>query len=95
MISFDPNIAKKFGINESILFQYVVENLKHCTQFEYGKSWVSLTRYDWIFHFDFFNEYEYYQAIENLVKNGMLEQRESLFSLSQFAYNHLRGDENA
>lgn len=77
MITFNPYIAKKIGINEAIVYEIAV---KHPDVYENAKYWAKLDRYMWLSELFFMKEYEYEQALENLVKYKVLERKGDMYA---------------
>lgn len=87
MITFCPYFAHQFGIHEAIVYEIFKEELKHAYIYKYGKFWVKLNRFTWINQLFFIKEYEFEQALENMIKYKILQFKEEMYSINEdFCY---------
>ena len=83
LVTFCPYFAKRFGLHEAIIYQNVSESLKHSYDYSHQKYWIKLVRFNWINDFFFLKEYEYEQAIENLVKCRIFEYKDGKYTINE------------
>lgn len=87
MVTFCPFFAKRFGLHEAIIYQVSLEDLKHSYDHCYGKYWIKLGRFNWVHYFFFLKEYEFEQAIENLVKYRIFEHKDGKYTINEIVCN--------
>lgn len=93
MISFSGSFAKKFGVIEAIIFNKIIEllniNQTYFQNFHNNKFWVDFNYHTYRNYFYFITEYDLNFALENLVKQNILESltlnNSYLFTITDFA----------
>ena len=78
MISFDPELAKKFGLHESIIFERIrilhIKNEENMQNYYQNRFWVDLNNHIYSKFLYYISQADVDFALENLVKLNVLDE---------------------
>jgi hypothetical protein len=78
MISFDPELAKKFGLHEAIIFERIrilhVKNEENMQNYYQNRFWVDLNNHIYSNFLYYISQADVDFALENLVKLNVLDE---------------------